>query len=123
MSFSIFRHAARAVRCAVVYETLQNQWQALVDNIGNGSAAVWTDGNLDGRLDLFIANGAAAERHFLRFTPMNKVARRSAKNTAATVEHRRVITMPLFTDPQQHRVARVGVRLFIEQSRDFSEAL
>jgi hypothetical protein len=26
------------------------------DDIGNGSAAVWTDGNLDGRPDLFIAN-------------------------------------------------------------------
>jgi hydrogenase large subunit len=33
---TIGRHAARAVRCAVIYETLSNQWQALVDNIGKG---------------------------------------------------------------------------------------
>jgi len=30
------RHAARAVRCAVLYETLEKQWQALIDNIGRG---------------------------------------------------------------------------------------
>lgn len=33
---TIGRHAARAVRCAVVYESLQNQWQLLMDNIGRG---------------------------------------------------------------------------------------
>lgn len=33
---TIGRHAARAVRTAVMYETLQKQWQALVDNIAKG---------------------------------------------------------------------------------------
>ena len=33
---TIGRHAARAVRCAVLYETLSSQWQALIDNIGKG---------------------------------------------------------------------------------------
>jgi len=33
---TIGRHAARAVRCAVYYESLQNQWQLLMDNIGKG---------------------------------------------------------------------------------------
>ncbi len=33
---TIGRHAARAVRCAVLYETLADQWQRLVDNIGSG---------------------------------------------------------------------------------------
>jgi len=33
---TIGRHAARAVRAAVLYETLQKQWQALMDNIGKG---------------------------------------------------------------------------------------
>jgi hydrogenase large subunit len=33
---TIGRHAARAVRCAVLYESLQNQWQLLMDNIGKG---------------------------------------------------------------------------------------
>jgi len=33
---TIGRHAARAVRCGVIYETLQNQWQLLMDNIGSG---------------------------------------------------------------------------------------
>ncbi len=33
---TIGRHAARAVRCAVLYETLADQWQRLVDNIGAG---------------------------------------------------------------------------------------
>lgn len=33
---TIGRHAARAVRCGVLYETLQNQWQLLMDNIGRG---------------------------------------------------------------------------------------
>ena len=30
------RHAARAVRAAVMYETLQSQWQLLIENIGTG---------------------------------------------------------------------------------------
>ncbi len=33
---TIGRHAARAVRCAVMHDTLERQWQALVDNIGKG---------------------------------------------------------------------------------------
>ncbi|HEX9020188.1 MAG TPA: nickel-dependent hydrogenase large subunit [Nitrospirota bacterium] len=33
---TIGRHAARAIRCAVLYDTLQNQWQLLVNNIGKG---------------------------------------------------------------------------------------
>jgi hydrogenase large subunit len=33
---TIGRHAARAIRCAVYYESLQNQWQLLMDNIGKG---------------------------------------------------------------------------------------
>ena len=33
---TIGRHAARAVRCGVIYESLENQWQALMDNIGSG---------------------------------------------------------------------------------------
>ena len=33
---TIGRHAARAVRAAVLHEVLQKQWQALVDNIGKG---------------------------------------------------------------------------------------
>lgn len=33
---TIGRHAARGVRCAVIYESLQNQWQLLMDNIGSG---------------------------------------------------------------------------------------
>ena len=33
---TIGRHAARAIRCAVMYESLQNQWQLLMDNIGSG---------------------------------------------------------------------------------------
>ena len=33
---TIGRHAARAVRCGVYYESLQNQWQLLMDNIGSG---------------------------------------------------------------------------------------
>ena len=37
---TIGRHAARAVRAAVLYETLQKQWQALMDNIGKGDT--WT---------------------------------------------------------------------------------
>lgn len=33
---TIGRHAARAVRAAVLVETLEQQWQALIDNIGKG---------------------------------------------------------------------------------------
>ena len=33
---TIGRHAARAIRCAVIYESLQNQWKLLMDNIGSG---------------------------------------------------------------------------------------
>jgi hydrogenase large subunit len=35
------RHAARAVRCAVLYETLGKQWQALMDNIARGDTATY----------------------------------------------------------------------------------
>ena len=38
---TIGRHAARAVRAAVIYETLQNQWQLLVDNIGKGDTTIF----------------------------------------------------------------------------------
>jgi len=38
---TIGRHAARAVRCAVLYETLEHQWQALVDNIGKGDTTTF----------------------------------------------------------------------------------
>ena len=37
---TIGRHAARAVRAAVLHETLKKQWQALMDNIGKGDT--WT---------------------------------------------------------------------------------
>ncbi|UCE88392.1 MAG: nickel-dependent hydrogenase large subunit, partial [Pseudomonadota bacterium] len=33
---TIGRHAARAVRCAVLHESLASQWQLLMDNIGKG---------------------------------------------------------------------------------------
>jgi len=33
---TIGRHAARAVRCAVLHETLNNQWNLLIQNIANG---------------------------------------------------------------------------------------
>lgn len=33
---TIGRHAARAVRCAVMVDTLKDQWQRLVENIGSG---------------------------------------------------------------------------------------
>lgn len=33
---TIGRHAARAVRCSVMIDTLRDQWQKLVDNIGTG---------------------------------------------------------------------------------------
>ncbi len=33
---TIGRHGARAIRCASLYQSLKNQWQALMDNIGKG---------------------------------------------------------------------------------------
>ena len=33
---TIGRHAARAVRCGVMYETLQDQWKGLMENIAKG---------------------------------------------------------------------------------------
>jgi hydrogenase large subunit len=33
---TIGRHAARAVRCAVLHDSLLGQWQSLMDNIGKG---------------------------------------------------------------------------------------
>ncbi len=38
---TIGRIAARAVRCAVLLESLQNQWQLLVDNIARGDFETW----------------------------------------------------------------------------------
>ena len=38
---TIGRHAARAVRTAVMHETLQQQWQALMDNIGKGDTTTF----------------------------------------------------------------------------------
>ncbi len=38
---TIGRHAARAVRCAVLNDTLSDLWQALVDNIGKGDYEVF----------------------------------------------------------------------------------
>ncbi len=38
---TIGRHAARAVRCAVLYDSLLGQWQALMDNIGKGDYATF----------------------------------------------------------------------------------
>jgi hydrogenase large subunit len=38
---TIGRHAARAVRAAVLYEVLQKQWQALMDNIANGDTMIF----------------------------------------------------------------------------------
>ncbi|MET0091352.1 MAG: nickel-dependent hydrogenase large subunit [Candidatus Thiodiazotropha sp.] len=50
---TIGRHAARAVRCAVMIDTLKNQWQKLVDNIGTGdldtfNAPVFPKGEIKG---------------------------------------------------------------------------
>jgi hydrogenase large subunit len=39
---TIGRHAARAVRCAVLNDELNLQWQALVNNIGKGDLAICT---------------------------------------------------------------------------------
>jgi hydrogenase large subunit len=38
---TIGRIGARSVRCAVLYDTLKTQWQALVDNIANGDMATF----------------------------------------------------------------------------------
>jgi hydrogenase large subunit len=38
---TIGRIAARVVRCAVLYNTLNNQWQALVTNIANGDTTIF----------------------------------------------------------------------------------
>jgi hydrogenase large subunit len=38
---TIGRHAARAVRTAVLYDELDKQWQALMDNIGKGDFKTW----------------------------------------------------------------------------------
>lgn len=50
---TIGRHAARAVRCAVMIDTLNDQWQNLVDNIGTGdldtfNAPVFPKGEIKG---------------------------------------------------------------------------
>ncbi|MET0002182.1 MAG: nickel-dependent hydrogenase large subunit [Candidatus Thiodiazotropha sp.] len=50
---TIGRHAARAVRCAVMIDTLKSQWQKLVDNIGTGdldtfNAPVFPKGEIKG---------------------------------------------------------------------------
>ena len=38
---TIGRHAGRAIRCAVLYDELNQQWQALMDNIGKGDFNVF----------------------------------------------------------------------------------
>ncbi len=53
MESTIGRHAARAVRCAVMIDTLKVQWQKLVDNIGTGdtdtfNAPVFPKGEIKG---------------------------------------------------------------------------
>ena len=53
MESTIGRHAARAVRCAVMIDTLHEQWQKLVDNIGTGdtdtfNAPVFPKGEIKG---------------------------------------------------------------------------
>ncbi len=40
---TIGRHAARAVRCAVLWESLGNQWQLLMDNIGKGDTKTFEE--------------------------------------------------------------------------------
>jgi hydrogenase large subunit len=39
---TIGRHAARAIRAAVLYDELNLQWQALMDNIAKGDLKTWT---------------------------------------------------------------------------------
>ena len=38
---TIGRHAARAVRCVVLYEELQNQWKLLMENIAKGDTTTF----------------------------------------------------------------------------------
>jgi len=50
---TIGRHAARTVRCSVMMDTLKDQWQKLVDNIGTGdldtfNAPVFPKGEIEG---------------------------------------------------------------------------
>lgn len=50
---TIGRHAARAIRCGVMIDTLHDQWQRLVDNIGTGdtdifNAPVFPKGEIQG---------------------------------------------------------------------------
>ncbi|MCP4128676.1 MAG: nickel-dependent hydrogenase large subunit [Gammaproteobacteria bacterium] len=50
---TIGRHAARAIRCGVMMDTLNSQWQKLVDNIGTGdldtfNAPVFPKGEIKG---------------------------------------------------------------------------
>jgi hydrogenase large subunit len=37
------RHAARAIRCAVLSELAQKHWKLLVENVGKGDVAIFTD--------------------------------------------------------------------------------
>jgi hydrogenase large subunit len=37
------RHAARAIRCAALSELAQKHWKLLVENVGKGDVAIWTD--------------------------------------------------------------------------------
>jgi hydrogenase large subunit len=37
------RHAARAIRCAVMSELVQKHWKLLVENVGKGDTAIFTD--------------------------------------------------------------------------------
>jgi hydrogenase large subunit len=37
------RHAARAIRCAVLGEAALEQWKLLVDNIGKGDTTIWNE--------------------------------------------------------------------------------
>jgi hydrogenase large subunit len=37
------RHAARAIRCAVLAELAQKHWKLLVENVGKGDVAIFTD--------------------------------------------------------------------------------
>jgi hydrogenase large subunit len=39
---TIGRHAARAIRCAVLYDELTKQWTALMENIGKGDLKTYT---------------------------------------------------------------------------------
>jgi hydrogenase large subunit len=39
---TIGRHAGRAVRCAILYDEMNKQWQALVDNIAKGDLNICT---------------------------------------------------------------------------------